>query len=174
MAAGIQQNIGRDWGLEVWKEMAYSSPNKVFTNTAECSAKKASNDASEHLGLVEIKNPFSLQSKTLMEVTLKSAFCLERDGTTNSFRLKPRHDYYHQVQTQLYCTRRHWCDFVVRTNKELFVERIYKDQSWLDTNLNKLSKFYFSSVIPELACPRHPNLLFIQLLIIIIQKVTIV
>ena len=342
MGAGIQQNIGRDWGSEVWKEMACSSPNKVFTNTAERSAKKASNkrkrkateevkqqrrvrkysrtgestearkaysrhdsgtlpdevdddispehleelkksfyrtkvlvtpeeaieieqetrdqadserwiverrkritaslvgsiakmrsktkrskkvenllyskfkgnaatrygsvmenravleyeayqqqhghpnlkvekcglyvslsdpwlagtpdgmvsdpigdDASEHLGLVEIKNPFSLRSQTLMEATLKSAFCLERDGTTYSFRLKPRHDYYHQVQTQLYCTRRHWCDFVVRTNKELFVERIYKDQSWLDINLNKLSKFYFSSLLPELACPRH-------------------
>ena len=44
MGAGILQNIGRDWGPEVWKEMACCSPNKVFTNTAERSAKKASNE----------------------------------------------------------------------------------------------------------------------------------
>ena len=82
-------------------------------------------DTSEHLGLVEIKNPFSSRSQTLIQATKKSTFCLEKDdNTTNGFRLKPRHDYHYQVQTLLYCTNRHWCNFVVRTDKEIFVQRI--------------------------------------------------
>ena len=113
-------------------------------------------DTSEHLGLVEIKTPFSSRSQTLIEATKKSTFCLEKDDdTTTGFRLKPRHDYYYQVQTLLYCTSRHWCDFVVRTDKEIFVQRILQDPSWVAANLQKLSKFYFSALLPELACPRH-------------------
>ena len=42
--AGLQQNIGKNWGPSAWKEMTGSSPNKVFCNTAELSAKKASNE----------------------------------------------------------------------------------------------------------------------------------
>ena len=44
MGAGLQQNIGTNWGPSAWKEMTGSSPNKVFCNTAECSSKKASNE----------------------------------------------------------------------------------------------------------------------------------
>ena len=41
-------------------------------------------DTSEHLGLVEIKNPFSSQSQTLIEATNTSTFCLEKDDDTTS------------------------------------------------------------------------------------------
>ena len=44
MGGGLQQNIGKNWGPSAWKEMTGSSPNKVFCNTAERSAKKASNE----------------------------------------------------------------------------------------------------------------------------------
>ncbi len=112
-------------------------------------------DASQHHGLLEIKNPHSLRDQTLLEGTRKSSFCLEKDESRSSFRLKPRHDYYHQIQAQLYCTKRYWCDFVVKTNKDFFVEGIFTDQSWVDSNVDKLSKFYFSALLPEWACPRH-------------------
>lgn len=113
-------------------------------------------DASQHPGLVEIKNPYTARTQTLMEASQKSTFCLEQSKDNNStLRLKPRHDYHYQIQTQLYCTGREWCDFVVRTERDLHIERIYKDQSWLDTNLQKLRNFYFSALLPELVCPRH-------------------
>ena len=57
-------------------------------------------DASHPLGLVEIKNPHSARSQTLTEASKKAAFCLEHNKNDNSFRLKTRHDYYYQVQTQ--------------------------------------------------------------------------
>lgn len=112
-----------------------------------------SDNASLNLGIVEIKNPFSIRSQTLMEAIQNSTFCLEKKDTNIS--LKHRHDYYYQIQVQLYCTERYWCDFVVRTEKDLHIERIYRDQSWLDSNLKILHNFFFSALLPELACPRH-------------------
>ena len=44
MGAGLQQNKGKQWGPEIWKDMTNSSPNKAFTDTVECSAKKLESD----------------------------------------------------------------------------------------------------------------------------------
>ena len=109
----------------------------------------------QRLGLIEIKNPYTARNQTLMEAAQKSAFCLEQNKNDSSFRLKRRHDYFYQVQTQLYCTARHWCDFTVQTSKDFHIERIYVDKAWQESNLPKLKKFYFSALLPELACPRH-------------------
>ena len=114
-------------------------------------------DTSQSLGLVEIKNPYTARDQTLLEAAQKSTFCLKLDKDNQSLGLKHGHDYYHQIQAQLYCSGRQWCDFVVRTDKDLHIERIYRDQSWPDKNLHKLKNFYFSALLPELACPRHHN-----------------
>ena len=112
-------------------------------------------DASHPLGLLEIKNPHSIRSQTLTEASKKPGFCLEQNKNDSSFQLKTRHDYYYQVQTQLYCTGRHWCDFGLRTDNDLHIERIYIDTTWQHTNIPKLKKFYFTALLPELASPRH-------------------
>ena len=105
-------------------------------------------------GLVEYKNPYSARHMTLEEACQKiSSFCLEKKGDT--FSLKRRHDYYYQVQCQLYCDDKQWCNFVVRTDKELHVERIWRDTDWWQQQLPKLKSFYFDSLLPELACPRY-------------------
>ena len=35
MGAGLQHNLGKQWGPEVWKGMTSASPNKIFTSTVE-------------------------------------------------------------------------------------------------------------------------------------------
>lgn len=45
-------------------------------------------DASQPLGLVEIKNPFSARHQTLQEATQKSTFCLEQIKNTSLFQLR--------------------------------------------------------------------------------------
>ncbi len=44
MGAGLQQNLGKEWGPGLWKEMTSSSPSKVFSDVAQRSSKKASRD----------------------------------------------------------------------------------------------------------------------------------
>ncbi len=116
-------------------------------------------DTDHPYGLLEIKNPFSVRDKSIQEActtpSTKNSFCLELDKKKETMRLKRRHDYYFQVQCQLYCVSVSWYDFVVRTNKELHVERIYSDSQWWGIQLAKLRKFYFTALLPELACPRH-------------------
>lgn len=70
---------------------------------------------SDYSGLIEIKNPFAVKDQTVAEVCTSSSFCLEIDKNSNKPQLKRRHDYYFQVQCQLYCTDKGWCDFVLRT-----------------------------------------------------------
>ena len=110
---------------------------------------------SQPLGLVEIKAPYSVRDQSLMEASTNTTFCLQKDKDTNNYKLKLQNNYYYQVQCQLYCTGLNWCDFVVRTNKDLHVERIFKDDDWWAKQMTKLKEFYFNSLLPELACPRH-------------------
>ncbi len=116
-------------------------------------------DISHLQGLSEIKNPFSAKDKSLTEACASSTFCLQIDKKTPSHnvRLKRRHDYYYQLQCQMYCTDRQLCDFVLRTNKDIHIERIYRDNTWLGQQLTKLRSFYYNLLLSELACPRFRN-----------------
>ena len=44
MGAGLQQNLGKEWGPQVWKIMTKTSPNKVFSDTAHNNAKTTEKD----------------------------------------------------------------------------------------------------------------------------------
>ena len=103
-------------------------------------------------GLVEVKTPFSMKENTPEEACKTSSFCLERKN--DEYQLKTRHDYFYQVQCQLYCTNTDWCDFILKTNKDFHIQRIHRDKKWWGLQLTKLRKFYFEALLPELASPR--------------------
>ena len=75
-------------------------------------------------GLAEYKNPYSQKTKTLKEACQSKTFFLQMENKNGKtiFSLKRRHDYYYQIQCQLFCDSKEWCDFVVRTQKELHIE----------------------------------------------------
>ncbi len=98
---------------------------------------------SDIIGLVKIKCPFSFRDTYLDEACKKPSFCLSVNKESQ-FKLKNRHDYWFQIQGQLYCVDKTWCDFVVRTNKQLHVERIYRDAKWWGLQLTKLKKIFTS------------------------------
>ena len=55
------------------------------------------------------------------------------------------------MQSAMYCTDRQWCDLVGLT-KSLHVERIQADPNFKSTILPKIRDFYFTAILPELAC----------------------
>ncbi len=121
-----------------------ASPDGVIVNCKD----------SNIVGLLEVKCPFSAKSKTISEVACKSAtFFLE--SADESCQLKHRHNYYFQIQCQLFCVNCEWCDLVVKTEMDVHIERIYRDKKWWSLQLDKLRTFYFDSLLAELACPRH-------------------
>ena len=77
---------------------------------------------------------------TLSEACGSSTFCLQQQERDRQVmrKLKRHHYYYYQIQYQLYCIDREWCDFVLRTDKDLHIEQIYRDRTWLEQQLQKL------------------------------------
>ena len=106
-------------------------------------------------GLVEYKNPYSVRNMTLYEACSKSSSFFLKQMEDGSLSLKPTHDYYYQVHCQMFVDRRTWCDLVVQTNIDLFIQRIYWDQDFWSKQFPKLERFYFKALLPELAVPRY-------------------
>lgn len=108
-------------------------------------------------GLAEYKNPYTAKDLTISEACGRSGFCLEKCKMKEgpAYRLKTTHNYHYQIQCQMFCDQREWCDFIVNTEKDLHVERIYFDNAWWCEQIPKLQTFYFQAILPELACPNH-------------------
>ena len=108
-------------------------------------------NATQSLGISEYKNPYAARNFTLHEAcdTVKS-FCLERreEKEQVTYKLKRRHDYYYQIQCQMFCSKVEWCDFVVRTSKDLHVQCIFRDPNWWKQQMPRLNEFYFDALLP--------------------------
>lgn len=105
----------------------------------------------EMSGIVEIKCPFSARNMTIEEAVNSNEikdFCLEKTGNENT--LKKNHQYYAQVQGQLMITGSDYCDFIVFTQKDLSVQRIYPDIEFMEPLLAKLAAFFKNSARPYL------------------------
>lgn len=64
--------------------------------------------------IVEVKCPFSARSMTIKEACSNvKDFFLDCNPSDNSLHLRTQHDYWHQIQGQLYLTGTQCCDLVV-------------------------------------------------------------
>lgn len=77
-------------------------------------------------GVLEIKCPFGKRKEDAE--TFKS--------------VHEQQHYYTQIQLEMYCTGRKWCDFYQWSPYAESLERVELDQKWLDTNIPKLKAFY--------------------------------
>ena len=101
-------------------------------------------------GLLEIKCPYSARFMTINEyVTGKKGAYLHQVGSEVT--LDKNHDYYYQMQGCMHILNMDWCDFVVRTEKDIFVERIVKNQTFVTTMVSRLSEFYCRFLLPSIA-----------------------
>ena len=132
-----EQQQKKEVGLTVDDAGLFVCPTHPWLAASPDGLVQDPHNSTHPLGLSEIKTPYTMRHKTLAEACTTSAFYLEQKhkvGKT-TYRLKRRHDYYYQVQCQLHCTNLQWCDFVLRTEKELHTERIERDKPWWDGQL---------------------------------------
>ena len=86
--------------------------------------------ASDKFGLLEIKCPFKYINEIPSAVLGNADFCLER--IAGRPRLNRKYDYNCQVQGQMAISGLSCYDFVIYTNKGIFVERIMFDNDlWI-------------------------------------------
>lgn len=97
--------------------------------------------------IVEVKCPYSSKDKKINDVTIPFL-----KKTEASFELKLDHDYYFQVQGQLYCCNATRCYFGVYTLKDFLVLDIRRNDAFIEKMLEKLERFYldyFQSAVIE-------------------------
>ena len=58
--------------------------------------------------------------------------------------MNANHSYYHQVQMQLFCTERHYADFVASDGEYLFVKTIPYNKDFISGILPRLRTFYYN------------------------------
>lgn len=102
-----------------------------------------------HCGLIEIKCPYSARNMIIVEAcnNVRDFFLCKNNEIT----LKKNHAHYAQIQGQLMITGCAFCDFVVFTQKDIFVERIQPDLPFMTTMLEKLCVFFKTYAKPFLA-----------------------
>jgi putative phage-type endonuclease len=89
-------------------------------------------------GLVEVKCPFG-----------------QRDKNPPEFKsIHDQQHYFAQVQIELFCTGRQWCDFYSWSQYGDDIERVYIDPHWIDDNMPALEAFY-KWFLAELNNPEH-------------------
>ena len=104
-------------------------------------------------GIAEFKCPYSKREVFLVEACSDGNFYYYYKDS--SFCLKDTHEYYHQVQLQLYVGMDlyNWCDFCVFTLKDIEVQRIWLDTSWCNTHIPELKSYFDAYMLPEILHP---------------------
>ena len=99
-------------------------------------------------GCVEVKCPATKASLTIKESCEDPAFCLQKTG--DEIKLKTIHPYYTQAQMQIFVTEAQFCDFVVWTPKDIFIQRIEPDIDFWEEMVPKMQHFFNVAILPEL------------------------
>ena len=84
-----------------------------------------------------------------MSLYQTQCFFLQRD-TTGEVHLSTSHKYYYQIQGQIALCNVKFCDFVCWTPKGIFIERILRDNSFIDRIVPQLQLFFSRYLLPEL------------------------
>lgn len=96
-------------------------------------------------GCIEIKCPYCLRNASPQEITENADFLSKKDKS-----LKKDHSFYYQIQTQLFVTELQFCDLVVWTNDNIYIERVHPNTVFWDAFLDKATLFFHKIILPEL------------------------
>lgn len=107
----------------------------------------------EEKGLLEIKCPFSAKGMTIEEFSNSQGSYLVHNGIRLT--LDKSHNYHYQIQGCMFALDADWCDFVLWTGVDMHLERIQRDQGFIDDVVLRLSEFYVRFLLPSLASGSH-------------------
>ena len=87
--------------------------------------------------IVEVKCPFSAINKEISSVTVP--YLKDVNG---KLKLSAKHPYYYQIQGQLFCSERKYCDLIVYTLTDIKYIRVHKNEDFISQMLLKLEHFF--------------------------------
>ena len=152
MGAGLQQNIGKQWGPEMWRQMTTSFPNKVFTDMARHSAKEMeSNRKRKAEEEVKAKRRSSKYSSTDDMVAARKAYSRYDGGVLpDEADDDLSHAHLEQMKAGYYETK-----VVVTPETVNFIERQTLDQADNDLWIIERRKRITASNVGSISKMRH-------------------
>ncbi|KAK4884885.1 hypothetical protein RN001_001156 [Aquatica leii] len=106
-------------------------------------------------GTLEIKCPYVLKDMNLQMYASKKNSCLTIvNGDIN---LDKNHSYFYQIQMQMKIANLPFCDFVVWSPQEIFLERIYFNEDFWAAEYLKALDFHKKVILPELLGRYYTN-----------------
>jgi hypothetical protein len=104
-------------------------------------------------GLIEVKCLPSIGSKPILEAALQNnILCLTIVNSV--LHLKESHNYWFQIQGQLYIAKKEYCDLIVYADSGIKIIRLLPDPQFETRVLPRLISFYNDCLLPELADSR--------------------
>ena len=100
----------------------------------------------DNFNFLEVKCPFTAKDKPITPVTVPY---LKQDSS-GSYYLEQTHDYYYQVQGQLYCTGGKKCDFLVYTITDTKFFPIERNNQFINKMVETLERFFHDYFKPAL------------------------
>jgi hypothetical protein len=98
-------------------------------------------------GIVEVKCSYKHRDEAIRDIpSIDTSFYLEKE----TLKLKKNHRYYTQIQFQMYVAKVDFCDFVVYTNKGIYIQTIKFDKEFVDALVLKCKNIAYKTVIPAI------------------------
>lgn len=91
--------------------------------------------------LIEVKCPFSAKDRHISHVTVPYLKVSPSDPASGLM-LDHNHQYFYQIQGQMFCSGRRQCYLVVYTLKDMKVVEVKYDQAFVHQMVEKLKSFY--------------------------------
>lgn len=142
------------WGIEhekdaikVYEEATGNTVAPCGLILSECGRLGASPDGVVGDVILEVKCPYSARSSSISDMCKTGKSYLQHHEQV--YYLRTDHDYYHQIQGQMYLSGKEVCHFVVWSPTETVILPIAKDPTW-ETNLSILAAFFDTMLLPRL------------------------
>jgi hypothetical protein len=88
--------------------------------------------------LVEVKCPYTVRNMLVTDITVPYLF----KNDEGKLCLQPSHDYYYQIQGQMFITKCRLCHLVVYTLVDCCIVDVSYDASFVDAMIQKLDSFF--------------------------------
>jgi len=100
------------------------------------------------MSCVEVKCPYKYRDEDLKDCLSKTQdYIINFDVASNNFILNPIHQYYDQIQAQIYMTKTTFATLIVWTPNCLVASKVFKDDA-RSTHIELLLNFYYNQFIP--------------------------
>lgn len=100
-------------------------------------------------GVIEVKCPYSCKQESVNKKAAEDSRFFLKEDLSGHLHLDVYHAHYFQVQAQLKFCCASYADFVVWTEKQLFIQRIYPDEPFITSVLKLCNTFIKTGILPE-------------------------